>query len=60
MPSYKVTWEIDIQADSPQEAAEDALRIQRNEDSEAVAFVVVQAATGEEFHVDLLEREDEQ
>lgn len=40
MTSYRVSWEIDIEADSPQEAAVEALRIQRNTDSWATCFVV--------------------
>lgn len=32
MPHYRVLWEIDIEADSPQEAAAQALIIQRDND----------------------------
>lgn len=40
MPEYLVTWEINVDADSPKEAAEEALRIQRDPDSIALVFVV--------------------
>lgn len=36
---FKVTWEINIEADSPREAAEEALNIQRSY-SDAVVFRV--------------------
>lgn len=38
--TYKVVWEIDIDAKSPMEAAKEALRIQRDRDSIATVFVV--------------------
>ena len=41
MPSYRVTWEIDIDADSAKEAAQKALTIQRNADSIATVFRLV-------------------
>lgn len=40
--SYRVTWEIDIDAASPREAAEKALHIQRDPDSIATVFTVAQ------------------
>ncbi len=40
MPEYRVRWEIDVQADSHQEAARKALEVQRNEDSIATVFEV--------------------
>ena len=40
--SYRVTWEIDIDAASSREAAEKALHIQRDPDSTATVFTVVQ------------------
>lgn len=40
MTRYLVTWEIDIEADSPREAAEAALHIQRDPDSIATVFKV--------------------
>ncbi len=37
---YLVTWQIDIEADSAEEAAREALHIQRNPDSIATVFYV--------------------
>ena len=42
MSMYRVTWVIDLETDSPQEAAEAALRIQRDTDSTATVFHVEQ------------------
>jgi len=42
MPEYLVTWEIDIEADSPEEAAKRALLIQRDQGSEATIFNVTE------------------
>ena len=40
--SFRVTWEIDIDAASPREAAEKALHIQRDVDSIATVFTVAE------------------
>jgi len=40
MTSYLVRWEIDIDADNPEEAAEEALKIQRDTESWALVFDV--------------------
>lgn len=40
MPTYLVRWEIDIEAATPQEAAERALATQRDPDSIAPVFEV--------------------
>lgn len=40
MKSFLVTWTIDIEAESFEEAAIEALRIQRDPESEATHFVV--------------------
>ena len=40
MKTYLVTWEIEIDADSPEAAAQKALRIQRDETSIATVFKV--------------------
>jgi len=37
---YRVLWEIDVEADSPREAAKKALEIQRDPASMATAFTV--------------------
>jgi hypothetical protein len=41
---YLVTWQIDIEADTPQEAARKALLIQRKHDSIATVFDVTDEA----------------
>ena len=40
MATYLVTWTIDIDAESPEEAAVEALRIQQDPESEADHFEV--------------------
>lgn len=40
MKTYRVTWEIDIHADSPQEAARQAREIQLDPDNTADQFSV--------------------
>jgi hypothetical protein len=55
MPSpgcYRVLWEIDIERDSPREAAERALSIHRNPDSIATCFTVI-GSDGSVMHHDL-------
>lgn len=47
MTQYLVKWEIDIEADSPMEAAEKALEIQRDPDSIATCFKVIHPADDE-------------
>lgn len=42
---YRVTWEIDVTANSPREAAEQALTIQRDPDSTATVFEVRRVGT---------------
>lgn len=37
---YRVMWDINVEADSPLEAAEEAQRIQRDPDSLATTFMV--------------------
>ena len=56
MPEYHVTWEIDLAADSPREAAREALAIQRDPGSIATVFDVTDAA-GRTDRVDLEESE---
>lgn len=38
--TYRITWLIDIEADSPRDAVEEALRIQRDPESIATVFEV--------------------
>lgn len=42
MPAYYIEWRIELDADSPREAAELALAMQRDPDSTAVVFHVQQ------------------
>lgn len=54
MADYEVRWVIEISADSPKQAAEEALNIQRSA-SDAVVFSVTDQATDKETYVDLEE-----
>lgn len=40
MKTYRITWSIDIDADSPEEAAASALIVQRDTESIALVFEV--------------------
>ena len=53
MTLYLVRWEIDIEADSALRAAQEALNIQRDKDSIATIFKVIEKRSCEEFEVDL-------
>ncbi len=53
MTSYLITWIIDIEADSPEEAAEEALTIQRRPNSIATVFEVLDMGTDVTTTVDL-------
>jgi len=57
MTKFRVAWEIDIEADTPREAAEEALKTQQEKGSEAVYFTVANFDTGETEDVDLLHEE---
>ena len=39
--SYRIVWTIDLEAESPEKAARQALAIVRNSDSTAIVFAVV-------------------
>lgn len=53
MPSeYRVIWEIDIAANSPLEAAREALRIQHDSESQATAFTVIDSETKRRYACD--------
>ena len=49
---YRVTWTIDLDADTPEEAARKALEIQRDPESIATCFIVTDAH-GNRCDVDL-------
>ncbi len=53
---YHITWEIDLDASSPVEAAKEALKTQREAGSEAVVFNVTDGK-GKQTLVDLMEEE---
>ncbi|MGR5451936.1 hypothetical protein ACP3V3_19680 [Vibrio sp. PNB22_3_1] len=53
MTSYLVKWEIDIDAETPEEAVLEAIKIQRDRGSQALAFDVVNEADDESKFIDL-------
>ena len=56
---YKITWEIEVDADTPLEAVKEAQKIQRDRDSLATVFTVKDQDTDKSFLVDLyLDDED--
>ena len=59
MTEFRVTWEMDIEADSPREAAEKALEIQRDAASIATVFTATRASDGQVNHIDLQYAEDQ-
>lgn len=52
MTDHRVVWEIDIEADSPEEAAKEALVIQRDQGSDATCFTVTDKESGKKFEID--------
>lgn len=59
MPNYLVVWAMDIEADSPHDAARRALAIQRDPDGTATLFKVKEHwNAGEDFTVIDGEQED--
>ena len=54
--NYLVTWEIDVEADSPEQAAKEALEIQRDTYSEATYFTV-RSSSGEPVGVSVAQEE---
>jgi len=56
MTSYLVSWTIDIEADSHEEAAIEAMKIQRDPNSEAGFFEVTEQATRQVKPVDLTDK----
>jgi hypothetical protein len=59
MPAYHISWEIDLDADSPREAAERALAYQRDANSTATVFDVIDSETLAVERIDLLEDDHE-
>ena len=58
MKTYRVTWEIDIDANSEREAAQAALKIQRDKESVATVFDVQVEDSSCAVQVDLNMEED--
>lgn len=56
---YHIVWEIDISAHSPKEAAEEALKVQRDPFSMETVFDVWEEG-GKQHRIDLLEPEDDE
>jgi hypothetical protein len=54
--NYLVIWEVEMEADTPRQAAQKALEVMRDPESIGTVFKVI-AADGEHV-VDLLEEED--
>lgn len=55
MSEYRVTWVIDLEAESPLAAAEEALRIHRDPTSIATVFAVKRLGTEHTVTIDLHE-----
>lgn len=55
---YLVTWEMEIDAESAQQAAAKALAIHRDEESIATVFKVFECKTGDLTEVDLQDHDD--
>lgn len=49
---YRITWEVDIEAYSPEDAARQALSMQRDPESIATVFQVSDVITGESVTLD--------
>ena len=60
MTNYHVCWEIDIEEDSPYDAAKEALFIMQDKESEAVVFKVIDRHTDHVTHVDLIDWEEQE
>lgn len=56
MPSYKIAWYIDVEADTPEEAAEEALGMQRDPESTATIFTVIDCETDKAICYDAVEK----
>lgn len=56
---YRVRWEIDIEADTPHEAAEKALRIQRDPWSTATVFEILGENGEPNIEIDLTEEAEQ-
>ena len=50
MPEYRVVWEIEVDAESPEDAAQQALRIQRDSSSLATVFYISENSVAKRNH----------
>jgi len=50
MTDHRVVWEIDIEADSPEDAAK--MLIQRDQGSDATCFTVTDKESNKKFEID--------
>lgn len=59
MPQYIVTWQVEIEADSPEAAAQQAREIQLDPTTEGATFIVDDPVTQETIpiHVAIIETE---
>ncbi len=53
MKTYKVIWEIEVDANSHKEAAKEALSIQRDSGNSATVFKIREFGKKKEFVIDL-------
>lgn len=58
MASYLVSWDIDVEADNPTDAARQAEDLFRHPGSTATFFNVIDKSTSDETLVELLENEN--
>lgn len=59
MKTYKLAWEIQVEAENPLEAAKEGLAIMQDENSTATAFYVQAEDEKEIVSVDLSEDDDD-
>jgi hypothetical protein len=52
MPEYRIIWGIDVEADTPQDAANESRRTQLDWGNWANHFQVINQETGEVFEID--------
>jgi hypothetical protein len=60
VPEYTVSWEIQLTANTPREAAERALEIQRDSTSQATVFRIVDPENQVDWVIDLEEEHDDE
>lgn len=60
MFKFHVSWEIELEADTPEEAVRKALEAQRDNTSLATIFNVINRQTGVLYEIDLSEKAEKQ